>query len=114
MTFCVDARACFARHVAGFLSIKLKLLPRSTLEGLGAYVATIGLPRLQRLNVRHTTFSDECMQELAKGLRSGALPSLRTLHVDHNQVFGDAGASALAAALSRGARCPRSTFSASP
>ena len=28
----------------GYLTIRLKLLPRSTLEGLGAYVATIGLP----------------------------------------------------------------------
>ena len=31
-------------HVVGYLTIRLKLLPRSTLEGLGAYVATIGLP----------------------------------------------------------------------
>ena len=30
----------------GYLSIKMKLLPRSTLEGLGAYTAVIGLPSL--------------------------------------------------------------------
>ena len=32
------------RHVVGYVFIRWQVVPRSTLEGLGAYVATIGLP----------------------------------------------------------------------
>ena len=44
------------RHVVGYSSIKCKLLPRSTLEGLGAYVATIGLPSVLFDNIARLSF----------------------------------------------------------
>ena len=48
--------ACARRHVAGFSAIRFGLLPRSTLEGLGAYVATIGLPSVLFDTIAHLSF----------------------------------------------------------
>ena len=55
LTFFLAPRA-LRRHVAGFSAIRFGLLPRSTLEGLGAYVATIGLPSVLFDTIAHLSF----------------------------------------------------------
>ena len=55
-----SVRICLpcARHVVGFLVIKCEMMPPSTIEGLGAYVATIGLPSLLFDSIAKLSLSD--------------------------------------------------------
>ena len=46
------------RHFVGYATIKFNLLPRSTIEGLGAYVATIGLPSLLFDSIARLSFDN--------------------------------------------------------
>ena len=46
------------RHFVGYITIKCNLLPRSTIEGLGAYVATIGLPSLLFDSIARLSFDN--------------------------------------------------------
>ena len=58
---CVALHSLFSRSGAApqarrFSAIRFGLLPRSTLEGLGAYVATIGLPSVLFDTIAHLSF----------------------------------------------------------
>ena len=73
------------------------------METLGMLLLTNGLPTLRILELAHMSLGDEDVQSLFHGLGQRALlPSLKLLALNGNQI-GNAGATALAAALCRGA-----------
>ena len=63
-----------------------------------AYADQLG--RAEKLEFRRMNWGDADLIQLAKVVGSGATPSLRWLNISFNE-FGDSGAKALAAALSK-------------
>ena len=88
---CKELREAVVWHGKGLSSDNLALL------------GTLGsvLPALERLKVGELAASPDGVQRLAEKLGAGALPAVTSLVLESAPV-GDAGASALAAALSRG------------
>lgn len=105
-----DQMSCDVLRDATELNWEEKRLTAAHVDTLGMLLATNGLPQLETLNLAENMIDAERMHSLVRGLGWRALPSLKTLFLndqDGNQSIGigigNAGAAALAAALSRGA-----------